>query len=166
MFHWNGTASGFIKIYELNHHWKYKTLVRARGEMVGGGGQGWAGVDRQWGGARERQTNQACLCRMVWRKKKKKQCVCMCVCGLNLKKHLGCNLFRPRWHPIWKLLSSEECKSKSEAAIKSWIVWEKSGRWDESPRRPAAAVALQRWFVSPLPSAAHVSGVVSLHTHI
>lgn len=42
MFHWNGTASGFIKIYELNHHWKYKTLVRARG------GDGRRGVSRGW----------------------------------------------------------------------------------------------------------------------
>lgn len=33
LFHRNGTASGFIKIYELNHHWKYKTLVGAQGEM-------------------------------------------------------------------------------------------------------------------------------------
>lgn len=33
MFRWNGTASGFIKIYEQNHHWKYKTLAGARGEM-------------------------------------------------------------------------------------------------------------------------------------
>lgn len=29
----NGTASGFIKIYELNHHWKYKTLVGSQGEI-------------------------------------------------------------------------------------------------------------------------------------
>lgn len=33
MFRWNGTASGFIKIYERNHHWKYKTLTGARGEV-------------------------------------------------------------------------------------------------------------------------------------
>lgn len=32
-FQQNGTASGFIKIYELNHHWKYKTLVGAQGRM-------------------------------------------------------------------------------------------------------------------------------------
>lgn len=32
LFHQNGTASGFIKIYELNHHWKYKTLVGEQGE--------------------------------------------------------------------------------------------------------------------------------------
>lgn len=32
-FQQNGTASGFIKIYELNHHWKYKTLVGAQGKM-------------------------------------------------------------------------------------------------------------------------------------
>lgn len=38
LFHRNGTASGFIKIYELNHHWKYKTLVGAQGEMGREGG--------------------------------------------------------------------------------------------------------------------------------
>lgn len=27
------TASGFIKIYEPNHHWKYKTVVGAQGEI-------------------------------------------------------------------------------------------------------------------------------------
>lgn len=31
VFHRNGTATGFIKIYELNHHRKYKTLVGAGG---------------------------------------------------------------------------------------------------------------------------------------
>lgn len=40
LFHQNGTASGFIKIYELNHHWKYKTLVGEQGQMgKGGSGQ-------------------------------------------------------------------------------------------------------------------------------
>lgn len=40
LFHRNGTASGFIKIYELNHHWKYKTLVGEQGQMgKGGSGQ-------------------------------------------------------------------------------------------------------------------------------
>lgn len=164
MFHWNGTASGFIKIYELNHHWKYKTLVRARGKM--GGKQGWAGVGRQWGGARERQTNQACLCRMVWRKKKNKT-MCVYVCVDSIWRNISGAIYSvPADVPFGSCYRAKECKSKSEAAIKSWIVWEKSGRWDESPRRPAAAVALQRWFVSPLPSAAHVSRVVSLHTHI
>lgn len=33
VFHRNGTATGFIKIYELNHHRKYKTLVGAQGEV-------------------------------------------------------------------------------------------------------------------------------------
>lgn len=37
LFHQNGTASGFIKIYELNHRWKYKTLVGAQGEVEGRG---------------------------------------------------------------------------------------------------------------------------------
>lgn len=37
LFHRNGTASGFIKIYELNHHWKYKTLVGAQEGMRRGG---------------------------------------------------------------------------------------------------------------------------------
>lgn len=78
MFHWNGTARGFIKIYELNHHWKYKTLVRAR--EGGGGVEERAGVERQWGGGRERQTNLACLCRMVGRKKKKGTAQCLCAC--------------------------------------------------------------------------------------
>lgn len=50
LFHRNGTASGFIKIYELNHHWKYKTLVGAQGEMGGEGGAG---------GERERETVSA-----------------------------------------------------------------------------------------------------------
>lgn len=39
LFHRNGTASGFIKIYELHHHWKYKTLVGAHGEMGEEGGR-------------------------------------------------------------------------------------------------------------------------------
>lgn len=39
VFHRNGTARGFIKIYELNHHWKYKTLVGAQGKMGGEGEQ-------------------------------------------------------------------------------------------------------------------------------
>lgn len=40
LFHRNGTASGFIKIYEPSHHWKYKTLVGAHWEMGGRGGKG------------------------------------------------------------------------------------------------------------------------------
>lgn len=40
VFHRNGTASGFIKIYELNYHWKYKTLVGAQGRHRRGGGWG------------------------------------------------------------------------------------------------------------------------------
>lgn len=64
MFRWNGTASGFIKIYERNHHWKYKTLAGARGEVGEGGEQmeregnssGW----RWWGEKqmRRRKTNR------------------------------------------------------------------------------------------------------------
>lgn len=57
LFHRNGTASGFIKIYELNHHWKYKTLVGARGGMGEEGEQ--AGEDEEKGerGDREREKN-------------------------------------------------------------------------------------------------------------
>lgn len=48
VFHWNGTASGFIKIYELNYHWKYKTLVGAQGRHRTGGGWGADGERKEW----------------------------------------------------------------------------------------------------------------------
>lgn len=166
MFHWNGTASGFIKIYELNHHWKYKTLVRARGEMGGWGGasrgeQGW--TDNEEEPEKGKQIRLVCGGWCGGRKKK----TCVYVCVDSIWRNISGAIYSvPADIPFGSCYRAKECKSKSEAAIKSWIVWEKSGRWDESPRRPAAAVALQRWFVSPLPSAAHVSGVVSFHTHI
>lgn len=58
LFHRKRTASGFIKIYGPNHHWKYKTVVGAQGE-IGEGAGGERGRDgsglKIWGGKRERR---------------------------------------------------------------------------------------------------------------
>lgn len=62
LFQQNGTASGFIKIYGPNHHWKYKTLVGAQGEMGEEGEQAVRKKDVRWlektGGGGDRRQRQ------------------------------------------------------------------------------------------------------------
>lgn len=127
MFHWNGTASGFIKIYELNHHWKYKTLVRARG------GDGRRGVSRGWRDDKEETEWE--------RRNREGRTDCADLIWRNI---LGAISPAPADILFESSYQVKGFKSKKRGSDKEPVCLEMFGGWGESPSLSAAAIPLHR----------------------
>lgn len=118
LFHPNGTASGFIKIYELNHHWKYKTLVGARGgneRGAEGGREGEVGgetgdqVREKQQRNRWKQKDECCEIGRFWFEQMSR----LYPKSFTLSFMLLLFLLQTCWHPIWKLLSNKALQKQA-----------------------------------------------------